>query len=91
MISEKKLAQKIKSLKEQLKKPEPVPQSKVNPTRLLIDLFSGLIVGAFLGYTVDVFLGTLPFLLFIFVILGTLGGFYNSYKVILKNKERDNA
>jgi ATP synthase protein I len=47
---------------------------------LLYDLIAGLTVGAFLGYNLDIALHTIPLFLFLFVILGICGGFYNFYK-----------
>lgn len=92
MIFGQKLKQKIEQLKAEQQKPKTLLSGKIGAGKLLIDLFSGLMVGAFLGYSIDVFLGTLPLLLFICVILGMIGGFYNSYKTMLKNiKEQDNA
>jgi ATP synthase protein I len=57
--------------------------------KILIDLISGLAVGAFLGYTIDQYFGTTPLFLFLLSIAGMGGGFYNFYKDNMKGN--DNA
>lgn len=92
-MNDKELQNKIEGLKS---KSSPDSKSISSPSfsRLLTDLISGLIIGTFLGYNVDLFLETTPFLLFVCSILGITGGFYNSYKQIkryeqLKNHKHD--
>ncbi|MBA8667205.1 AtpZ/AtpI family protein [Holosporaceae bacterium 'Namur'] len=78
----KELEDKIKQIKQ--KEDSPNNPERFDYSRLLVDLFSGLIVGASLGYFIDKSLGTLPLTLFLFTILGTAGGFYNFYKHLKK-------
>jgi ATP synthase protein I len=74
------LENRIKLLKDKVSSKQANIHGKFNYSRLLIDLISGLIVGASLGYIADNYFETLPVFLFIFTILGTMGGFYNFYK-----------
>ncbi|MFI4983886.1 MAG: AtpZ/AtpI family protein [Rickettsiales bacterium] len=54
---------------------------------LVADLLAGTLVGAFIGYNIDRYFGTLPLMLIIMTILGVVAGFYNFYKLtILKKK-----
>lgn len=78
----KELEDKIKQI--QQKESNLNNADKFNYSRLLVDLFSGLIVGASLGYFTDKSLGTIPLMLFLFTVLGTAGGFYNFYKHLKK-------
>lgn len=58
-------------------------------SRLLVDLVSGLVVGAVLGYFIDKSLNTLPIMLFICTLLGISGGFYNFYKYIKASEQKE--
>ncbi len=53
---------------------------KNTPFKILIDLISGIAVGVFLGYSVDRYLNTFPIALFIFSVLGMVGGLFNIYR-----------
>ncbi len=44
------------------------------------DLVSALVVGGFLGYLIDQWLGTTPFGMVIFFFLGFIAGFLNIYR-----------
>jgi ATP synthase protein I len=44
---------------------------------LILMLPSSIIVGLFFGYLLDKFLGTRPWMLFVFLLLGTASGFYS--------------
>lgn len=81
LLKNKELEKRIKTAKKALKKGDGstsvFAKSKLN---LFVDLFSGVMVGAFLGYFIDKYFGTLPLFLFICTILGCMGGFYNFYK-----------
>ncbi len=61
--------------------------NRLTPFKVLVDIISGIAVGGFLGYILDVYLDTLPFLFFILTIFGMIGGVYNVYKDLDINKE----
>jgi F0F1-type ATP synthase assembly protein I len=58
--------------------------------KIVIDMISGLAVGAFFGYFVDIALDTSPLMLIILTISGAGGGFYNFYKDHLKEIDKTN-
>ncbi|HEX3181921.1 MAG TPA: AtpZ/AtpI family protein [Beijerinckiaceae bacterium] len=45
--------------------------------RVVTELVAGILVGGGIGYLLDKWLGTKPFLLILFGLLGTAGGFWN--------------
>ena len=45
--------------------------------RVVSELVAGIVVGGGIGYLIDRWLGTKPFLLVLFGLLGTAGGFWN--------------
>jgi ATP synthase protein I len=45
--------------------------------RVVTELVAGIVVGGGLGYLLDRWLGTKPFLLILLLILGAAGGFWN--------------
>ena len=49
--------------------------------RVMAEFVSGVAVGALLGWQLDKWLGTSPFLLIIFLSLGTAAGFWNVYRI----------
>jgi ATP synthase protein I len=58
-----------------------------------INIFSefvaGIIVGAFIGWQADAWLGTKPWLLVLFMGLGTAAGFWNIYRLAARNQRLD--
>ena len=66
--------------------------------RASIELVSALVVGGFLGYLIDQWLGITPFGMIIFMLLGFVAGFMNIYraatgqdlKIGFKDKTDDN-
>jgi ATP synthase protein I len=58
--------------------PKPAPQDHHSAAsmgwRMVIELVSGLLVGAGLGYGADLLLGTAPFLFIVFTLLGCAAG-----------------
>ncbi len=48
--------------------------------RISVDLVSGLVVGVFIGWLLDRWLGTGPWLLILFFILGSAAGIRNVFK-----------
>ena len=61
----------------------------VNPTRVSLELFSGVFVGSALGYFIDKWLGTMPIFLIILFFFGVAAGALNIYK-LTKNFDEDN-
>ena len=51
---------------------------------LTIELVTGMALGFFLGIMLDNYLQTKPLMLIIFIVLGTVIGFYNMYKTLKK-------
>ena len=49
--------------------------------RVLSEFVAAIIVGAVLGWQLDVWLGTAPALLIVFLALGTAAGFWNGYRI----------
>jgi ATP synthase protein I len=52
--------------------------------RIATELVAGVFVGALLGWALDKWLGTAPFLLIAFLILGIAGGLLNSIRAARK-------
>ena len=83
---------KIKNIKkriESLKKPNNTSNDKFNKKnglsfgfRIGVEIVATIIVGTAIGVFVDKYLGTKPFGLIIFFILGALAGFLNIYRVM---------
>lgn len=49
--------------------------------RAATDLAGGIIAGALIGYLADRWLGTSPFLLFAFLVIGTIAGLRSVYRL----------
>ena len=50
--------------------------------RLGMELVVATLVGAFLGYLLDRFLGTKPWLMVVGVVIGAIAGFLNVYRFV---------
>ena len=50
--------------------------------RILVDMIAGLLVGGFLGYWLDRWLGWAPYSLLTGLVLGLIGGANNAWRVI---------
>ena len=88
----------MNKLKELEKKLDKVKQSKIKDNEyhqkpavnysiainISIELITGIGLGVFLGLMIDNYLQTKPLMLIIFIILGTVIGFYNMYKTLKK-------
>jgi len=48
--------------------------------RAATDLTAGIVVGAFLGYLLDIWLGTMPLFMIVMFFLGFIAGFVNIYR-----------
>ena len=51
---------------------------------LTIELVTGMAIGFFLGMLLDNYLQTKPLMLIIFIVLGTIVGFYNMFRMLKK-------
>ena len=51
-----------------------------NGIKILVELLLGFLIGGFLGYYIDVMLGTIPIFLLIFIFLGGISGIYTIWK-----------
>jgi F0F1-type ATP synthase assembly protein I len=93
----KKLKDRVTEFKARFVKKNQDMSDKLNrltPFKVLVDIISGIAVGGFLGYILDVYLGTLPFMLFLLTVFGMVGGVYNIYKdldIQEKKAERKDA
>ena len=52
--------------------------------RVLTEFVAGIVVGALIGWQLDVWLKTSPILLIVFLTLGTAAGFWNVYRIAAK-------
>ncbi len=52
--------------------------------RVLSEFVAGVVVGGFLGWQLDSWLGIQPFGLITFLMLGTAAGFWNVYRIAAK-------
>jgi ATP synthase protein I len=60
--------------------------------RVLVDMIAGLLVGGFLGYWLDRWWGTRPYMLVAMTVVGFAGGMNNAWRAIrsyAKDAERD--
>lgn len=88
-LTPEELGQKIRDAAERQAKANPKPaatEGKKAPPgagralRASTDLVAGLVVGTFLGYWIDHWLGTKPFGMIVFFFLGFGAGFMNIYR-----------
>ncbi len=49
--------------------------------RVMAEFVAGVMVGALLGWQLDKWLNTSPWLIIIFLLLGTVAGFWNVYRI----------
>ena len=56
--------------------------------RVLAEFVAGVIVGGFIGWQADIWLGSAPFGLIVFLALGTAAGFWNVYKLAATTTSR---
>ena len=59
----------------------------VGLSSLVLMLPSSIAVGLFIGYWLDKWLGTHPWLLIVFLLLGTVSGFYSLLRGVNKYKD----
>jgi ATP synthase protein I len=52
--------------------------------RVMSEFVAAVIVGAFIGWQLDKWLGTSPVFLLIFLLFGTAAGFWNVYRIAVK-------
>lgn len=56
--------------------------------RIAVELLSGLLVGLGLGYALDRWLGTRPWLMLVFLVLGSAAGFMNVLRAVRSLEQR---
>ncbi len=56
--------------------------------RVSVELLSGVLIGAGLGYILDNFLNTAPLMLVIFLFFGAAAGFLNVYRFVRTEEEK---
>ena len=56
--------------------------------RVGTELLSGVVVGAGLGYVLDMYLQTKPWLLIVFLLLGFVAGFLNVYRFVKSEENK---
>jgi ATP synthase protein I len=57
--------------------------------RVGVELGAGVLVGAFIGYSLDEWLGTKPLLFFLFLLIGMAAGMLNFYRALNKPDTTD--
>ncbi|WHQ46390.1 MAG: AtpZ/AtpI family protein [Candidatus Midichloria sp.] len=72
------IEKKISSLRQRLFRPQK-PKKTFSGYNLVLELASGVAVGAFLGYHADKYMDTSPIFLFLGSIFGIATGSYNAY------------
>lgn len=87
-----KLGEKIRKLKdkhsaERKKKSSGFVSAARIGITVAADLLAGVLVGAGIGYVLDLLFGSKPLMLVIFLLFGGAAGFLNVYRTV-KNEER---
>ncbi len=93
LIKSKELKTKIKSLHEQVaeKTSDKTKQQDVSlGVAIMSDLLGGIIAGAAIGFLIQQFFDTKPFVLGIFIFLGGIAGILNVYKYVRRAEKREN-
>ncbi len=52
--------------------------------RVLSEFVGGVVVGALIGWQLDLWLKTKPIMLIVFLALGTAAGFWNVYRIAVR-------
>lgn len=52
--------------------------------RVLTEFVAAVVVGALIGWQIDTWTGTAPIFLLLFLVLGTVAGFMNVYRIAMK-------
>nr|CRH07527.1 protein of unknown function. Putative atpI. High conserved in the MTB [Candidatus Magnetococcus massalia] len=56
--------------------------------RIGMEIFSAVLVGSAIGYLLDYWLGTKPWLMVLFVIFGFIAGFRNIYRAVAEDAKK---
>jgi ATP synthase protein I len=56
--------------------------------RVLTEFAAAVVVGALIGWQIDVWAHTLPLFLIVFLAIGTAAGFWNVYRIAVKPTQR---
>src|SRR4051812_3452020 len=99
MNDPQELESKIKNAKRELENKKDQPAFMGNarsPTKIMVDIISGVAVGAIFGYFIDSGLGTMPLFMFLLVVFGAVCGVYLVHKDMrrhenIKNNKDKNA
>lgn len=65
-------------------KPTQASDGKALALKSGTEMMAGVGVGAFIGYYLDDFFGTRPWLMIVFILLGFAGGVVNLYRAVMK-------
>ena len=84
----KQMDERIRKLKAKEKTESQFAHAAKVGFRIGAELISGVIVGAGIGYLLDILFGTRPLLLIIFLFLGGVAGFLNVYRFV-KSMEKE--
>ncbi len=79
------LEARVNAARKSAEKPDSnqVSQRQTNVAyRVLVDIIAGLLVGGFLGYWLDRWWGTAPYMLVTMIFLGFVGGANNAWRAI---------
>lgn len=63
-------------------------QELVSTGSVGVELVASVLIGAFIGYRLDLYFHTKPWLMVVGLFLGALAGFYNLYKVTLRSEQK---
>jgi|GEM_PF-200969 len=83
--------ERLKAARRGLEKPERRADGMGAGMRIAVELAAAVLVGAGIGIVLDRWLGTSPWLLIVFFIIGTAAGFLNVYRTGLELERRAKA
>ncbi len=84
-VSERQFSDRLASARQNLARDEgrsaaPAAHSLATGWRLVLELLATMAVGGFLGWWLDVWLGTAPILLLVMIFLGSAAGIWSIYR-----------
>ena len=78
---DKDLAGRIASAKSKLAKPSSEKPDQSGAARFVSELVAGLIVGGGIGWLLDEWLNTSPWLFIVFIVIGMIAAFWNMIRL----------